>query len=113
MTEPRSCPRCGATDDIRFREKRGDWFCDACDHAWAGDPTPAAAAGSPDRAATMRTAFVSYGHADAPEFARRLRDDLTAAGCRVWLDIDAITEGAHWDVRIEACLLYTSPSPRD
>src|SRR5206468_4557346 len=98
---PTSCPKCRSTD-THFRKKRGDWACDDCDHTWtdAGSESPAASlSGLP---ASLRAVFVSYGQADAPEFARRLRDDLSAAGCRVWLDIDAIEEGAQWDVRIEA-----------
>jgi ribosomal protein L37AE/L43A len=35
-----ACPCCDTTDDTHLRAKREDWFCNACDHAGAGDPPP-------------------------------------------------------------------------
>ena len=46
--------------------------------------------------------FVSYGHADADEFARRLKRDLEEqAGATVWLDLERIDGGSDWAAAIE------------
>jgi TIR domain/AAA ATPase domain len=94
-----ACPACGSAD-TRYREKRGDWFCDACDHAWAGAAPTAEPAGA--LAASAVGAFISYGHADASALAVRLRADLQARGVHpVWLDSEMIGAGGLWTVSIE------------
>jgi len=30
------CPAC-ASERVRYREHRNDWFCDDCDHRWPAD----------------------------------------------------------------------------
>ena len=94
---PASCPKCGSSE-VRFREKRHDWFCDACDHHW-----PADAAGVSDepapKAAPVRL-FLSYGRRDAKDLADRLSADLKAAGFEVWLDTREITTGMPWQAEI-------------
>jgi hypothetical protein len=45
--------------------------------------------------------FISYGHADATDFAKRLKADLEAAGYAVRWDEQDIQAGHLWDVRIE------------
>lgn len=103
----RVCLRCGSSKDLRFREKRADWFCDACDYSWVDESCLSPQIDSGVRIPALRAAFVSYGHTDAPDFARRLRDDLASSGCSVWLDIDNIEVGANWDVKIEAGIRET------
>src|SRR5665647_959724 len=89
MTDRRTCPACGASDaDIRYREKLGDWFCDVCDHSWAGEP-------SADTARPLRI-FLSYGHDRNEELVRRMKSDLEARGHDVWLDQNEIKAGDDW-----------------
>ena len=96
-----ACPVCGSLD-TRYRERRGDWFCDACDHSWAGTPPSAEPAATPEAAARVG-AFISYGHADASDLAVRLRTDLEARGVHpVWLDLEMIGAGGLWTVSIES-----------
>ena len=46
--------------------------------------------------------FISYGRADAMDFAKRLAADLQArANYRVFLDLESIEKGGLWEVRIE------------
>lgn len=45
--------------------------------------------------------FISYARDDARELALRLRDDLRAAGCSVWLDLSQIQGGDSWTQAIE------------
>ena len=40
--------------------------------------------------------FISYAREDARDLAIRLRDDLRAAGCSVWLDLSQIQGGDSW-----------------
>jgi WD40 repeat protein len=46
--------------------------------------------------------FISYGRADASDFAGRLFRDLERDGFTVWMDRDRIDPGAPFDARIEA-----------
>lgn len=88
------CSACGS-DAVHHRQKRGDWICDDCEFVWS--------APLERPAKTQKSAvFISYGHSDAPGFARKLSEDLGAQGFRVWLDIDSLGAGSEWDVRIEA-----------
>lgn len=43
--------------------------------------------------------FLSYGHADALDFALRLCADLEAAGYDIWLDRERIRTGVPWGDR--------------
>jgi len=52
----------------------------------------------------MNHLFLSYGHADAKEFAERLKSDLNAAGYSVWWDEKGIRAGQKWDIRIEKAI---------
>ena len=45
--------------------------------------------------------FLSYGRADALEFAKRLAADLQTCGHRPWMDVENIESGGVFDVRIE------------
>lgn len=45
--------------------------------------------------------FISYAREDARDLAMRLRDDLRAAGCSVWLDLSQIQGGDSWTQAIE------------
>ena len=49
--------------------------------------------------------FISYGHKDAVELARRLRDDLEKLGHRVWLDESGMRAGPAWEEQIEREIL--------
>ncbi len=49
--------------------------------------------------------FISYGHGDAADLARRLRDDLEQLGHRVWLDESGIRGGPAWEDQIEREIL--------
>lgn len=91
-----NCPACQSTD-IRFREKRNDWICDACDHRWRGDDaTPA----SPGDAGQPLKIFLSYGRLDARELAERLAVDLAALGHEIWIDSRKIIPGESWQHEI-------------
>jgi len=75
---PNCCPECGSSD-IRFREKRNDWFCDGCDHRWTVD---ALCAESPTLAKQKPRLFLSYGRRDAKDLADQLAVDLAEAESR-------------------------------
>ncbi|MCU0474828.1 MAG: DarT ssDNA thymidine ADP-ribosyltransferase family protein [Anaerolineae bacterium] len=45
--------------------------------------------------------FISYAREDGKALALRLREDLRAAGCSVWLDVSQIQGGESWTVAIE------------
>lgn len=45
--------------------------------------------------------FISYAREDGRDLAMRLRDDLRAAGCSVWLDMSNIQGGDSWTQAIE------------
>jgi WD40 repeat protein len=88
------CPNCGSAE-VRYRRKRGDWVCDACEGHWAG-------ARARDAEPSARTAvFLSYGRRDAADLANRLAIDLGAAGYDVWHDTRRIESGRSWEVQIE------------
>ena len=95
------CPACGAIgDDVHYRAKRDDWVCDVCDCVWRLEPPADAVAGT-DTAPAVG-AFLSYGHADATGFVRRLKADLESRGVHpVWLDSELLDGGALWTVGIE------------
>ena len=57
--------------------------------------------------AHVNNIFISYGRADAREFAIRLRDDLQAVGYRVWLDLNEIPGGASWSEDIENAIEHS------
>ena len=54
-----------------------------------------------DRPCAKPKVFLSYGRRDATALARRLRDDLSAAGYAMWMDTDAIIAGQPWTDQIE------------
>lgn len=89
-----ACPRCGS-DCVRFREHRGDWFCDDCDHRWTADLHAAASDNT-----QKPLLFLSYARRDASDLADRLKRDLEANGYRVWLDRPEIKPGAEWEHEI-------------
>lgn len=87
MLVPSACPSCNSSD-IRYRERRGDWFCDACDHSWSAEQPPVSAS------QLNAAVFVSYGHADATDFVTRLRAELEQRGISpIWLDLEMIDAG--------------------
>ena len=45
--------------------------------------------------------FISYGHADAFEFASRLRSDLVRHGYKAWMDNKTLQGGTNWVIEIE------------
>jgi len=45
--------------------------------------------------------FISYGHADAFEFASRLRNDLIQRGYKAWMDNKTLRGGTNWVIEIE------------
>jgi hypothetical protein len=51
-----------------------------------------------------RSIFISYARKDSREIAGRLRDDLQAAGHRVWLDTTEIGGGHNWSRDIERAI---------
>src|SRR5438552_14205050 len=91
MTDsPTICPACGS-NDIRFREKCGDWFCNACDYRWQLDELLKASASN--RTKQLPSLFLSYARSDdvepfdsARSFVARLHRDLTTAGFDIWFD---------------------------
>jgi WD40 repeat protein len=94
---PTNCPKCDSTD-VRFREKRRDFFCDACDHHWQADVPEAA--DKPSTKSPKTRLFLSYGRRDAKGLADRLAADLKGAGFEVWLDTGEITSGMPWQSEI-------------
>lgn len=90
-----TCPACQSTE-IRFREKRSDWICDACDHRWQAEPAAAAATGDSE----PLKIFLSYGRHDARELAEKLAVDLAAQKHEVWLDTRRIQPGESWQHEI-------------
>jgi WD40 repeat protein len=89
-TTPTTCPQCGSPE-IHFRQSRGDWVCDVCEHAWQ----PTARAGPRPRV------FLSYGRRDAKDLADRLRHDLAERGYEIWQDTERIRSGKDWNRQIE------------
>lgn len=89
------CPVCNSAD-VRFRAKRNDWFCDACDHRWTTGETDSSAPAKVGRAKL----FLSYGRRDAKTLADRLCDDLEAVGYEVWQDTREIRSGRAWEQEI-------------
>jgi WD40 repeat protein len=94
---PAACPKCGSTE-IRFREKRCDWLCDACDHHWRADP--AATSDDPTSRTANAKLFFSYGRRDAKQLVDRLCVDLTALGYQCWQDTGEIKAGTSWQHEI-------------
>jgi WD40 repeat protein len=91
------CPQCGSTE-IHFRQSRGDWVCDACEHKWRSVPAPEGSARS--RPAAKTRLFLSYGRGDAAELAGRLEQDLAVFGYEVWRDTRKIRSGKEWEHEI-------------
>jgi len=53
-------------------------------------------------ASDKKVVFISYGRADALDFAKRLATDLEQRGGHAaWLDLSDIEKGGEFDVRIE------------
>lgn len=52
--------------------------------------------------------FISYGHDEHLELARRLKDDLKTAGHEVWFDEDCLYPGFDWESYIEHGLAWCS-----
>lgn len=49
--------------------------------------------------------FISYAHADAAEFAQRIRSQLVMAGHSAFFDSDSIEPGAEWQVSIDNAII--------
>ena len=92
-----TCPNCGKSN-VHYREKRSEWLCLGCDHAWAA-PAPLLDAGA--RAARPLQIFLSYGHDEHTPDARRIKNDLEARGHKVWFDDDQLRAGRDWEAFIE------------
>jgi WD40 repeat protein len=91
----RKCPRCGSSE-TRFRVKRNDWFCDACDHSWeAAPPAPR------DESVVPLKIFLSYGHDQHAADALQIKGDLEQRGHSVWFDLERLHEGRDWEQYIE------------
>lgn len=89
-----ACPACGA-DSIQYLEKRREWICQDCLHRWqSGTPSENAGAEGKPRV------FLSYGRKDAEDFAKRLHEDLEAAGFEVWRDVREIKAGDDFMAKI-------------
>lgn len=95
------CPACGSAE-VHFRQSRGDWICDACEHKWveSGEPAHAGAAARP-------RVFLSYGRRDAGALAEKIEQDLTFLGYEVWRDRRQIRAGADFLREIEDGLRST------
>jgi ribosomal protein L37AE/L43A len=74
---PKACPQCGSAD-IRYRESRGDWFCDDCHQRW----TVAAPAG--ERPAQKARLFLSYGRRDDKTLAEGLGESARIRPDKSW-----------------------------
>lgn len=79
---PTMCPECGSSD-IRFREKRGEWICEDCDHRWTVDLVDNESDSTQE---PMPRIFLSYGRGDDEPFVERLHRALTDRGFDVWWD---------------------------
>ena len=92
----KKCPNCGSTD-TRFREKRSDCFCDACDHRWEAPPP-----GLGEETITPLRIFLSYGHdkhaADALQIKAGSRRAWGTMCGSTWSDC---REGRDWEQYIE------------
>ena len=62
---------------------------------------------------TRRRAFTLFQHADGREVAVVTSRGLLSAACRSAAKLVIATVRADYPCRDDACLLYTSPSPRD
>jgi WD40 repeat protein len=103
-TVPTACPRC-ASKEIHFRQSRGDWVCDVCEHAW--QPAAGTQAAGPTPGKARARLFLSYGRRDASDLANRLRADLEARGYEIWQDTRRIRSGTEWEEEIKAGLRQT------
>src|SRR5438270_2068693 len=56
--------------------------------------------GSADRSAESPRVFISYARADGEDFARKLREDLEAAGILCWMDRYGLEGGKDWRQQI-------------
>ncbi|MBI4872147.1 MAG: TIR domain-containing protein [Candidatus Riflebacteria bacterium] len=97
MTQAVACPKCGSVD-VRFRQNRGSWICDTCDHIWA---TAAEGPAGPVRARERLKIFLSYGHDKHAADAQRIKADLVARGHEVWFDLERLRSGSDWEAYIE------------
>jgi WD40 repeat protein len=55
--------------------------------------------------------FLSYGHDEYSDLARKLKQDLEARGNEVWFDEQQLTVGADWETRIEQGLEWAASEP--
>ena len=74
-----------------------------------------------DKTSQSFDVFLSHNSLDKP-IVRELAQALSGRGLRVWVDEEQLVPGRSWQDKLEdiiqstrsaACLLYTSPSPRD
>src|SRR6266571_1708259 len=61
-------------------------------------------AGSTDKSARAARVFISYARADGEDFARKLREDLEAAGIPCWMDRFGMEGGHDWWLQIVEAL---------
>jgi hypothetical protein len=108
MTNLPLCPQCNSTD-VRYREKRADWFCDGCDHSWAA---AAPAMEATPRAAHPLQIFLSYGHDERTVDAIRIKDDLEKRGHTVWFDDERLLGHGDQGVR-GGGVFHLSTGPTD
>jgi hypothetical protein len=55
--------------------------------------------------------FLSYGHDEHAELARKLKSDLEARGHEVWLDEEHLIPGIDWESRIESGIEWAIGDP--
>jgi TIR domain len=55
--------------------------------------------------------FLSYGHDEHADLARKLKADLQALGHEVWFDEEQLHVGRDWETRIENGLEWATGDP--
>lgn len=108
---PPLCPQCRKsvtkTDD--------HWACPEHGNVTPLDVPADAAADSPSIADTLpqpRRIFISYGHDEFVDVARRLKHDLKARGHEVWFDEERLKPGGDWEHYIEEGLEWVAGGER-
>jgi WD40 repeat protein/archaellum biogenesis ATPase FlaH len=76
--------------------------CDNCQHQFLTEITFA-----------KKYIFISYGHDEHIELAKRLRDDLKVRGHFIWFDEQRLTPGSDWEIYIEEGLEKVAASGKD
>jgi hypothetical protein len=55
--------------------------------------------------------FLSYGHDEHAELARKVKSDLEARGNEVWFDEERLLPGVDWESRIESGIEWVASEP--